>query len=411
MSRSLDLEIVAESSSEATFLWRLRDGAAVGAQHDADTLAALDERIEANLDGVRIAGATGLDVAAKGLDPDEPGSVFALALLAIEQGDTARRDEALDLAEASASAARGAVTALAFLSFDAGRDTLRALLAPQASAARRRIGLAACAAHRRDPGEALSYAIVDADARLRARALRAVGEFGRAVLLGELSRELGAEDPDVRFWAAWSATLLGDSGGASALLAIAERPGPHAERAASVAIRKVEAREARRRIEDAGAIPELARAAVVAAGALGDPALVPWLLARAEEDALARLAAESIARITGVGIEGPLAGSPKRDGGPSDDPRDDRVAMDPDDALPWPDVGALAAWWRLREGQLARGARYLRGTPVSADAAEREIAAGNQPRRASAAIELAIQRPGRALAEVRARGGRAVLPR
>lgn len=411
MGRSHDLEIVAENVSEAAFLWRIRDGAALAPHHDAASIAALDDRLDAHLEGVRIATAQGLDAAEEALDEDEPGSVFTLLLLAIEQRDDEKRDAALAISDASSVAARGAITALTFAPPDASRPLIQALLAPTSPVARRHVGLAACAALRQDPGAPVADAIHDADLRLRARGLRAAGELGRVDLVREVRAELGSADDDCRFWAAWSATLLDDPAAPAALWAIADRPGPHAERAANLAIRRLELRDARRKIEDAGAVANLARAAVVAAGALGDPTLVPWLLDRCEDEALARLAAESIANLAGVEIVDGLAGPARGGGGPSDDPADDGVAMDPDGNLPWPNVPALRAWWSGREGQLKRGARHLRGAPVGADVAQREIAIGSQRRRASAAIELALQRPGRLLAEVRGRGGLAILPR
>lgn len=406
----MDPEIVAENLSEAAFLWRLRDGAVLAANHDSATLGALDERIDAHLDGARIAGKSGLEAAEAALDPEEPGTVFALAALAAEQRDESRVEAAMAVAEASRAAARGAVTALAFVPFSAAQPVIRGLLASTSTPARRRVGLAACCAQRQDPADALGYAILDGDLALRARGLRAVGELGRADLLGEVRAELASEDLDCRFWAAWSATLLDDAAGLSALSKIADHAGPFVERAMSVVVRKLDMRDARRRIEDAGAVAHLARAAMVGAGALGDPTLVPWLLERLEDDAVARLAADAIASITGVVIAGPLGGPPRRASGPSDDPAETDVAMDPDDALRWADATALRAWWASREGQLRRGARHLGGVPVGAEVAERALASGNQRQRASAAIELATQRPGRALAETRARGGRTIMP-
>ncbi len=50
----------------------------------------------------------------------------------------------------------------------------------------RRLGIAACAVHRVDPGAVLAEAIEDPDAALRARALKAAGELGRADLLEAL---------------------------------------------------------------------------------------------------------------------------------------------------------------------------------------------------------------------------------
>jgi hypothetical protein len=54
--------IVEQHAEEAAFLWLLRD-AAVGAPHyDLKDLARLDERVEAHLDGLRIAGVEGWEI-------------------------------------------------------------------------------------------------------------------------------------------------------------------------------------------------------------------------------------------------------------------------------------------------------------------------------------------------------------
>ena len=255
VARPMIVEIVEEHAGEAAFLWRIRDAAAVAPHYDRRRLAELDERLEAHLDGLRVAGAQGLEVGEAALDPEEPGSVFALALLAVEQGDAKRLEAALTLAAASPAAARGAVSALAWVPFERARAAIAPLLASSEPAARRRIGIAASAAHREDPGDALSYAVLDGDLRLKARALRTAGELARADLLPALRGELGAADPACRFWAAWSSALLGDPRAIELLWAIADAGGPFAERAAAVAVRGLPVREARERIEALGAWP------------------------------------------------------------------------------------------------------------------------------------------------------------
>jgi uncharacterized protein (TIGR02270 family) len=155
--------------------------------------------------------------------------------------------------------------------------------------------------------------------------------------------------------------------------------------------------------KDLARIPGGLRLAVNGAGICGDPALVPWLLELMSDPALARIAVEAFTMITGVdmareGLEGKW---PKGfTAGPNDDPRDDNVALDPDEDLPWPDAQLIAAWWDKNRGQFQGGRRYLAGRPVAAENLPRILETGRQPQRAAAALELAILRPGRPLFDV-----------
>ena len=144
---------------------------------------------------------------------------------------------------------------------------------------------------------------------------------------------------------------------------------------------------------------------MIAAGALGDPALVPWLCASAGTPAVARLAGEAFATITGAAIEGSLEGKAPDgfEAGPSDRPEDADVTPDRDWQLRWPAPEALGRWWSTREGGLRRGVRHLAGAPLSAEGLGRELDEASQRRRLGAALELALQKPGRPLAEVRGR--------
>ena len=406
VAAAIIVEIVEEHADEAAFLFRIRAAAAAAPHYDRASLRALDERIEAHLDGVRIAGQTGLEIATAALDEDEPGTAFTVAVLAAEREDAEALAAALELAEASPSAARGVVAGLAWVPFATARGVLAPLLAQSASGRRRRIGIAACAAHREDPGEALTYALFDEDAALKARALRAAGELGRVDLADTVRAELAfAGGDERRFWAAWSAALLGVEAAIPVLWSIADAGGPFAAQACALVMRRLEAREARARLEGLGAAAAHARAAIAGAAALGDPALVPWLLASMANPDLARVAGEAFATITGAVLEGSLATSapPGFRAGPSDDPEGAHVAMDPDGQLRWPAVAALQAWWSARESGLRRGSRYLGGAPMTATTLEEELLRAHQQRRAGAAIELTLRQPGRPLTEVRAR--------
>jgi uncharacterized protein (TIGR02270 family) len=380
-------------AQEAAALWTLRDASALAPHHDAASLAALDERVDAHIDALRAEGERGVEAAAAALDAGSPGSVFAAAVLAIGRDEGAGLGPALAMAEASPRLCRALTAALAWVPFLAARPVVERLLRASASPALRRVGIAASAAHRRDPGEPLAWAALEDDARLSARAFRAVGELARVDLLPVLREHLASGDEERRFWAAWSSVLLGEGAALEPLWAIAASGGRFAERACSLSVRGLAVGEARARVESLGAAEPAARAAIAGAEALGDPASVPWLFSRMESPALARAAGEAVATITGVAIERDLATAPASHGA--------GAAADPDHGLPWPAVGPLRAWWASKEKGFRPGERHLLGAPLTPESAQAVLRDGSQKRRASAALEMALLRPGRPLFEVR----------
>ena len=135
------------------------------------------------------------------------------------------------------------------------------------------------------------------------------------------------------------------------------------------------------------------RLAVSAAGVIGDPALVDWLLEAMQRPTLARLAGEAFVLITGAGIEHPDLIGQEPEGfqqRPSDDPEDPDVAMDPDEHLVWPDPGKLGHWWLDYRADFRAGMRYLLGNPIGPEWLQDVLRAGRQRQRAAAALELAI---------------------
>jgi hypothetical protein len=65
--------LVEQHAEEAAFLWILRDAAAVHAPHySLKDLADIDERVEAHIDGLRIAEDVGWTICADALAQEEP---------------------------------------------------------------------------------------------------------------------------------------------------------------------------------------------------------------------------------------------------------------------------------------------------------------------------------------------------
>src|SRR5262249_12955349 len=162
-----------------------------------------------------------------------------------------------------------------------------------------RVGIAASAIHRRNPGPALVEALAATDPSLKARAFRAAGELGLVDLHIKLRAGLKAKDPTCRFWAAWSIALLnGHQDALAGLQSIAEAGGPFSTRAVTMALRRLPPRDARIWIKRL--ILELAqlRVGAIGAGALGDPEIIPWLIDQMKVPKLARVAGESFSLIT-----------------------------------------------------------------------------------------------------------------
>jgi uncharacterized protein (TIGR02270 family) len=400
-------EIVDQHAEEAAFLWHLRAAAVRSPQYELADLTKLDGRVEAHLDGLRVAGEPGWKTATGQLGP--PGEVFAAAVLAFESRDPTMVQEVLAAAADKSEAVPGLISALGWLTYEQASKHIKALVAADEPAVKR-VGIAASAIHRRNPGQDLLAAFTSEDPLLKARAFRAAGELGFVDSHITLRANLKFKDPIVRFWAAWSNALLnGHKDAVTYLQNVAEARGPFAERAAQMAMRRLAPNDAklwlRRLVRELGQ----KRIAVIAAGAFADPEVVPFLIDQMKIPELARVAGESFSQITGVRIAYDKLEAEKPDGfeaGPTENPEDDDVALDVDLSLAWPDPVLVQKWWDARRGNFAKGTRYLLGQPITPECLRLALKNGYQRQRAAGALELAILKPGRPLFEVRAPGWR-----
>lgn len=400
--------VIEQHADEAAFQWLLRDAAVCAPHYSLDDLAKLDNRLDAHIDGLGIAGEAGWEICREALNYNEPGEVFAAAVLAFESGEAARIETVLAAGSASLELSRGLVSALGWLPYSQANRHIQQLLSAESSDLRR-IGIAACAAHRQDPGKALSVALTSDDALLQARALRAVGQLGRIDLLPILQSHLDSDDTLCRYAAAWSATLLGDLGAIAVLKAIAQSDVPHREDAAKMALRCLDLAAAHGWRQALAQEQETMRLAIIGAGVIGDPASIPWLIDHMAIPELARVAGEAFTMITGVDIAyEDLEGEwPEGfEAGPTEDPEDENVEMDSDEDLPWPEPELIGRWWHTHRGEFRAGTRYLLGKPINPEWLQDILRNGRQRQRAAAALELAMRQPGQPLFEVRAPGFR-----
>jgi uncharacterized protein (TIGR02270 family) len=179
------------------------------------------------------------------------------------------------------------------------------------------------------------------------------------------------------------------------------------ERALHVAIRVLDSKEAVAYVTELANDQSQKRRAIVASGVLGDPRFVPWLLEQMTVSRFGRIAGEAFSMITGADftyekLEG--QSPPGFRAGPTENPDDHDVALDPDERLPWPDCDRIRSWWNARKEDFPSGNRYLNGKPVASQWLFEVLRFGRQRQRASAALELALRRRGTVLFEVRAKG-------
>ena len=401
--------VLEQHAEEAAFLWILRDGAVHAPHYLLGDLAKLDHRVEAHLDGLRVAGPHGWTILKESLALEEAGEIFAAAVIAFESGDPKRSDLVLDAGTATPELARGLVSAIGWLPPKKADRLLKALLA-SASKERRRIGVAGAAIRRLDFEKEFVAAVKDNDPLLRARGLQAVAEMGMTKHAALFTRHLEAVDPAVGYAAAWGGALVsGDPAAVAALQAFATGPGRRSREALVLAVRRMTPAAAAAWREKLAKKPATLRHAVVAAGAAGDPEAVPWLLDQTAVPAVARVAGEALSMITGVDLAYQDLDGDQPEGfeaGPNDDPKDENVEPDPDEDLPWPHPGLARAWWDAQKSRFSPGKRYLLGREIAAESAREALKVGRQRQRAAAALELAILEPGTPLVEVRAPGFR-----
>jgi uncharacterized protein (TIGR02270 family) len=408
MSAAVIEHIVRQHAEEAAFLWHLRDAAIHAPHYNLKDLARLDDRVEAHLDGLRIAGDAGWELCREALAVEEPGELFAAALLAFESGKQERILPVMEAVTNNPSLGRGLIAAFGWLDWRWVERYARKFAAVEVPAIRY-FGIAAYAIHRQDPGVSLQKAMKSDAPLLRARALKAAGELGRRDLLPLIREGFSAAEEKVRYYASWSAALLGERSALPVLRNITVANGRYSESACAMAARLMALPEARPWLLELAGREDTRRLAAVGMGAAGDPSAIPWVIGIMGIPALARPAGEAFSMITGVDLAYADLDGEWPEGfsaGPTEEPEDEDVAMDPDEDLPWPAPELVARWWDEHKGEFSSGARYLAGKQISREHLQQVLYTGSQRQRAAAAVELALLQPGQPLFEVRDPGFR-----
>ncbi len=388
--------IIDQHAEEVAFLWLLRNVAVTDPHYSLKDLAELDNRVEAHLDGLRIAGEVGLNTCLRNMEIGEPGEVFAASVCAFESDDGKRIDAVLSPGLNSEENFRALISAIGWIDYKRIGPLIEHMLVAKSSDYRQ-VGIAASAVHRRNPGSALKLAIQSDDASISARALKAAGVLKRHDLLTAFTKPFNSEDDTRRFWASWSAVLLGDRLQAKeALKRTVTSESPFGVRALQLVLRTMDGKEAQSWLKGLAQNPDRLRDVIIGAGVSGDPAFIPWLIQQMGTPELARVAGEAFSMITGVDLAYQDMEGDWPEGfeaGPTENPEDENVEMDADEDLPWPAPELVQAWWAQNRPNFQVGTRYLVGQPISAAQCKQVLISGFQRQRNAAALELALMDP------------------
>ncbi len=401
--------IIDQHAEEASFLWLLRHAAVTAPHYDLADLAKLDDRVEAHLDGLRVAGDYGWKIAQENMQNEEPGEIFTAAVLALEGRSIERLQLVYQLVEQAPETLTGLISALGWVEPRYLQGKVNGLLVSD-NALWRRVGIRACAVHRVDPGNALLQALDDEDVSLKCSALKAAGELGRVDVKALLLDLMSGSEPSVQFWAAWSAVLLGDRGtGLQRLQQEIEANGDFLPDAMPVALPVLDETRNKKCLKSLADNEKTLRYAIQGAGITGDPRYVPWLIKHMEEPKLARVAGEALSFICGVDLayqdmECDLPA--EAEVGPNENPDDDNVEMDPDEDLPFPDVQRVQQWWRDHSNRFTATQQYLYGQQTTVQHCKEMLRSGTQRIRYLAAVRIALANPEQPLFETRAVGKR-----
>lgn len=350
----LNEEILLQHAEEAAFGWSLRERALHSPYWTSRELARIEAGMRAHIEALLIAGARAWPIASQAWSDGWPGECFAALVFAahLRQPEPTLK-AALDLFDPEdGEREAGVASSLAWLPESRARE-LEARWLVSEVVGLRRAALAGLAMAGRAPMRSLDIHLSSPDARERMLACDLLGASAQHGWDTTCAILLDDGDPRVRLAAALALWRRGGTDIAERMLALVtsehatELDPRRVDLACGLAFATVSGSAATTWMTRLTATPDLARLALVGAAGIGDPALVPWLIAQTANPRLGRAAASAILAITGAQLELDkldAAATPVAALTDSDAPDED-----PEAHVPWPDRQALERWWAARD--------------------------------------------------------------
>jgi uncharacterized protein (TIGR02270 family) len=397
--------VVDQHAEDVAMHWQNRRLAVDAPHQTLSTLARIDSRLQASLDGVRIATAN-KPLAEKNAEREEGlsvGYLFTDIVLAVENNAMTDLHRCFTIAKAmpegkeSADAQEAIQTAFAWVS-RADLDLTLPKLLNSSSRFLRHIGFSTCASHQFNLIDSFETALIDSKAAFRAAALSTIAQLCNKTYLPACLAAITDPDQRCAFEAARACVLLGNKNSAlPALTNMASIASPYRADALKLLLHIQPPEEVLTTLKPISKDPASIRLLIEAIAISGDPHYVPWLIQQMQDVKLARLAGESFCTVTGISLAsaGLETTTPEAFSvGPSDDPNDDDVDLDKDEDLAWPNLEKINQWWRLNHQQYTKGRRYFMGKLPSIDHCTYVLKNGYQRQRKAAALHLSLLQPG-----------------
>lgn len=393
-------DIYEQFCTDASFLWLLRSIAIEQPHYNKDDILSLEQRIDAQLNGLMSNLDIGWSACEEALELEESGEVFTAMVIAMRSHEPSKIQRAVKIGLKSSLTMKGLISAMGWLPNEIANPWISRFLNSK-EMAHKLLGLAACSIKRQDPEELLSQILSREECiineALYARALRLVGELRRQDCMPALQIALEHESDAVRFWSNWSAVLLGNTASLDQIKTfVFDYSSSYQELALQLAFRKLTIEQARLWISELAKDEANNRIVIKATAILGDPQAVNWLIGKMADNKLAKLAAESFVYITGADLEKhdlstqapiqhPLY--------PNDNIDDENVGLDEDENLVFPDHKKVTALWRTHGQKFMIGQRYFLGKTITSEWLQEVVNSGTQRQRHAAALEIALNAP------------------
>ena len=389
-------DIYEQFVDEASFLWVLRSIAVEQPHYNVASLLELEQRIDAQLDGLMTAVEEAWKICLEALKLEGPGEVFTSTVIAFKSHDIAKIQRAVEVGLGGDEAVKGLISALGWLPGKLVHSWIKRFFSSK-DLDHKYLALAACSVRRENPAEHLNQMLGRDDCKehekLYVRALRLIGEFKRQDLMPVLDEAAKSDSENIQFWSAWSAILLGNRAAVDQLEPFVFKNGPNQVKAIDIAFRVLPMERARKWITRLVNDKKQIRAAVKATGVLGDPHAVNWLIRIMQDESVGKLSGEAFSLITSIDLEqnllvleNPPGVAPQ----PNDDVEDDDVSLDEDENLPWPDAEKISKIW-INEGKnFVSGQRYFMGQPIRPEYLNNMLDSAYQRQRHAAALELSL---------------------
>ncbi len=386
----------------ASFLWLLRSLAVNRSNYFKEDLVVLDERIQAQLEGLMSSPEQSWELCVAALELKQPGEMFTSAIIAFNSLDVKKIQYVVEAASDDPLVMQGLISAMAWLPARRIHPWINKFLTSK-DLSHKYFAVSACSLRREDPGELLGKMLERDDCiandLLYSRLLRLIGELKRRDLSAHLFLALESESKCAQFWAAWSLVMLGDRSAVVNLKPFVMQESDFRYGAIEVAFRVLSIEDGRQWIGQLAKTPSSLRYAIQASAVFGDPQAIDWLIQQMGAPMTTRVAGEAFSTITGIDLEAhnlALSELPNLDALLPEDESDD-IDLDDDEYLPFPDMDKVSAVWQKYKHRFVSGKRYFMGKPLAVEDFLHIYTVGNQRQRRAAALELSLFQPDRGL--------------